>query len=88
MQESTDVQNLEDTMVEGIILHITDNENELFPELKEDCNETETRRVYLNNKWQNHTNYEGILEENPSIYKFVNLMKSITYMKPSLNLFD
>ena len=50
LQESTDVQNSEDTMVEGIILHITDSENELFHELKENCNETETRRVYLNNK--------------------------------------
>ena len=60
-------------MEEGIILHITKTDNELFPEesdAKEVSKTHESRRVYLNNECADtlgHTDYEGISEENPII---------------------
>ena len=68
--------------IEGIVLHITDSELNLFPEkpdeskdanLKEDCtNVMENRRVYLNNNWQVKDSigspaFQGIIEEDPNI---------------------
>ena len=68
--------------MEGVILHITDSELNLFPEntedstnakIKEDCtNVKDKRRVYLNNNWQVKDSigspaFQGIIEEDPNI---------------------
>ena len=56
-------------------MYITKSDNGLFPEesvAKEVPKTHETRKVYLNNEWQDtdtlgHTDYEGITGENPNI---------------------
>ena len=68
--------------LEGIVLHITGSELNLFPEkpdeskdanLKEDCTIVkENRKVYLNNNWQVKDSigspaFQGIIEEDPNI---------------------
>ena len=68
--------------MEGVILHVTDSELNLFPEKleefpdansKEDCtNVKENRKVYLNNNWQVKDSIESpafqeIIEENTNI---------------------
>ena len=68
--------------MEGVILHITDSELNLFPEIREDptnakiiedCTiEQDNRRVYLNNNWQVKDSvrspaFQGIIEEDPDI---------------------
>ena len=68
--------------IEGIILHVTDSELNLFPEKpdeskdansKEDCtNVKENRKVDLNNNWQvkdsirSSPAFQGIIEEDPN----------------------
>ena len=68
--------------MEGLILHITDSELNLFPEKlgeskdansKEVCtNVKENRKVYLNNNWQVKDSmgsppFQGIIEEDSNI---------------------
>ena len=68
--------------MEGIVLHVTDSELDLFPEKpeeptdansKEDCTTvTENRKMYLNNNWQVKDSirspaFQGIIEEDPNI---------------------
>ena len=68
--------------LEGVILHVSDSELNLFPDIqedpkedpiKEDCtNIMENRKVYLNNNWQVKDSigspaFQGIIEEDPNI---------------------
>ena len=68
--------------MEGVILHVTDSELNLFPDITEDptnakiiedCTiEQDKRRVYLNNNWQVKDSigspaFQGIIEEDPNI---------------------
>ena len=79
--------------LEGIILHITDSELNLFPEkpdeskdakLKEDCTIVkENRKVYLNNNWQvkdsiRNPAFQGIIEEDPN-------MDWLTFISDNIN---
>ena len=80
--------------VEGIILHVTDSELNLFQEKldeskdansKEDCtNVKENRKVYLNNNWQvkdsiGNPAFQGIIEEDPNIDWLTFISENINY---------
>ena len=70
------------SFIDGIILHVTDSELNIFPEQNEDqnsnqiqdnCNmNSEIRRMYLNNAWKvkdsvGNTDFDGVMEEDPNI---------------------
>ena len=78
----------------GVILHISDSEMNLFPDIqedpkedqvKEDCtNIMENRKVYLNNNWQVKDSigspaFQGIIEEDPNIDWLTFISENINY---------
>ena len=80
--------------LEGVILHISDSELNLFPDIqenpkeepmKEDCtNIMENRKVYLNNNWQVKDSigspaFQGIIEEDPNIDWLTFISENINY---------
>ena len=80
--------------LEGVILHVSDSELNLFPEIredpieeaiKEDCtNIMENRKVYLNNNWQVKDSigspaFQGIIEEDPNIDWLTFISENINY---------
>ena len=81
-------------IMEGVILHITDSELNLFPDITEDpkdvrkiedcTNEQDKRRVYLNNNWQVKDSigspaFKGIIEEDPNIDWLTFISDNINY---------
>ena len=91
-QEEKTKETAEDpsSTIEGIILHITDSELNLFPEktedstdsnLKEDCtNSQDKRNVYLNNNWQvKDLLFQEIIEEDPNIDWLTFISENINY---------
>ena len=102
-QSTTDTQNMQNilenpqestTDMEGVILHVTESELNLFPDIPEspkddrkieDCNnEQEKRRVYLNNNWQvkdsiGNPAFEGLIEENSNIDWLTFIAENINY---------
>ena len=102
-QSTTDTQNIQNilenpqeatTDMEGIILHVTESELNLFPDIPEaskddrkieDCNyEQEKRRVYLNNNWQVKDSigspaFQGLIEENSNIDWLTFIAENINY---------
>ena len=83
-----------DPTTEGVILHITESELNLFPEaneeptdskLKEDWTTSPERRtVYLNNNWQvkdciESPAFPGIIEEDPNIDWLTFISENINY---------
>ena len=80
--------------MEGVILHITDSELNLFPDITEDpkdarkiedcTNEQDKRIVYLNNNWQVKDSigspaFQGIIEEDPNIDWLTFISDNINY---------
>ena len=80
--------------LEGVILHVSDSELNLFPDIqedpkedpiKEDCtNIMENRKVYLNNNWQVKDSigspaFQGIIEEDPNIDWLTFISENINY---------
>ena len=80
--------------LEGVILHVSDSEFNLFPDIredpqedqiKEDCtNIMENRKVYLNNNWQVKDSigspaFPGIIEEDPNIDWLTFISENINY---------
>ena len=80
--------------MEGVILHITDSELNLFPDITEDpkdarkiedcTNKKDKRRVYLNNNWQVKDSirspaFKGIIEEEPNIDWLTFISDNINY---------
>ena len=80
--------------LEGVILHISDSDLNLFPDIqedpqeaqiKEDCtNIMENRKVYLNNNWQVKDSigspaFPGIIEEDPNIDWLTFISENINY---------
>ena len=80
--------------LEGVILHVTDSESNLFPDIKEDPKEKsikedctnimEDRKVYLNNNWQVKDSigspaFQGIIEEDPNIDWLTFISENINY---------
>ena len=80
--------------LEGVIIHITDSELNLFPDIqedhkqepsKEDCTIIkENRKVYLNNNWQVKDSirspaFQGIIEEDPNIDWLTFISENINY---------
>ena len=80
--------------LEGVILHISDSELNLFLDIqedpkeeaiKEDCtNIMENRKVYLNNNWQVKDSirspaFQGIIEEDPNIDWLTFISENINY---------
>ena len=80
--------------LEGVIIHVTDSELNLFPDIqedpkeepiKEDCtNIKENRKVYLNNNWQVKDSigspaFQGIIEEDPNIDWLTFISENINY---------
>ena len=102
-QTTTDIHNMQNTLenpqeittdIEGVTLHVTESELNLFPDIPkapkdvrkiEDCtNEHEERRVYLNNNWQVKDSigspaFQGIIEENPNIDWLTFIAENINY---------
>ena len=84
--------------LEGVILHISESELNLFPDIqedpkeepiKEDCtNIMENRKVYLNNNWQVKDSirspaFQGIIEEDPNI-DWLTLIMPANYFEASV----
>ena len=80
--------------LEGVILHVSDSELNLFSDIqedpkeeaiKEDCiNIMESRKVYLNNNWQVKDSirspaFQGIIEEDPNIDWLTFISNNINY---------
>ena len=80
--------------LEGVILHISDSEMNLFPDIQEDPKEDqvkedstnimENRKVYLNNNWQVKDSigspaFQGIIEEDPNIDWLTFISENIDY---------
>ena len=80
--------------LEGVILHISDSEMNLFPDIQEDPKEDqvkedstnimENRKVYLNNNWQVKDSigspaFQGIIEEDPNIDWLTFISANINY---------
>ena len=80
--------------LEGVILHISDSELNLFRDIeedpkedkiKEDCtNIMENRKMYLNNNWQVKDSigspaFQGIIEEDPNIDWLTFISENINY---------
>ena len=80
--------------LEGVIIHVTDSELNLFPDIqedhkeepiKEDCiNIKENRKVYLNNNWQVKDSigspaFQAIIEEDPNIDWLTFISENINY---------
>ena len=70
----------ETTKEDGIQIHLTDEEDQIFPEIDNLINQlsnidneiTETRRIYLDNDWQitdtvGNPDFVGLIENNPNI---------------------
>ena len=73
-------QPCETTEEDGIQIHLTDDEDQIFPEIDNLINQlsnidneiTETRRIYLDNDWQitdtvGNPDFVRLIENNPSI---------------------
>ena len=96
-QDTKEDQKSEEDLIptlEGVILHISDRELNLFPDIqedpkedpiKEDCtNIMENRKVYLNNNWQVKDSigspaFQGIIEEDPNIDWLTFISENINY---------